>query len=94
VKIGPFGVYLRNNFTVFEELRASIGDLMITCSFTWRCVMKPVKLIFATVKLIKYNTVIPILMQDKIFQLNLWNHQKIAKTKMPLDIVDDFGTYP
>jgi len=56
--------------------------------------MKPVKLIFATVKLIKYNTVIPILMQDKIFQLNLWNHQKIAKTKMPLDIVDDFGTYP
>jgi hypothetical protein len=30
VKIGPFGVYLRNNFTVFEELRESIGDLMIT----------------------------------------------------------------
>ena len=53
--------------------------------------MKPVKLIFATIKLIKYNTVIPILMQDKIFRLNLWNHQQIAKTKMPLDIVDDIS---
>ena len=40
---------------------------------------------------VKYNTVIPILLQDKkSFQLSLWNGLKIAKTKMPQNIVNDF----